>query len=84
MVIYLNDFLSTYIISLILHLGLRSLKYLLSGPLRKTFQAPGLGHLKAFKECLLNAWITGNDRKVFEKHTTAQVVPVNEVVMFSS
>lgn len=77
MVIYLNDFLGTYVISLILLLGLQSLNYLLSGPLRKTFPVPDLGHFKAFKECLLNAWIIGDDRKVFQTGTTAEVVPVN-------
>ena len=77
MVIYLNDFLGTYVISLILPLGLQSLKYLLSGPLRKIFPSPDLGHFKAFKECLLNEWIIGADRKVFETSTTAEVVPVN-------
>lgn len=78
MVIYINDFLVTYVISLILPLGLQSLKYLLSsGPLRKTFPSPDLGHFKAFKECLLNAWIIGDDRKVSETSTTAEVVLVN-------
>ena len=77
MVMYLNDFLGTCVISLILLLGLQSLKYLLSGPLRKTFPFPDLGHFKAFKECLLNAWIIGDDRKVFQTSTTAEVAPVN-------
>lgn len=38
----------------------------------------------AFKEWLLNAWVTWDDSKVFEKHAAAREVQMTSVVKTSS
>lgn len=38
----------------------------------------------AFKEWLLNAWVTWDDSKAFEKHAAAQEVQMTSVVKTSS